>query len=70
MAGKKKKEPTFELPPLKSYRSVNNRYLVLDWASMSYHKMFSINTAKNREKYEPWAPKAKSSCGALSWSMN
>lgn len=51
MADKKKKEPTFELPPLKSYRSVNNRYLVLDWASMSYHKMFSLNTAKNREKY-------------------
>lgn len=51
MAGKKMKEPTFELPPLKSYRSVNNRYLVLDWASISYHKMFSLNTAKNREKY-------------------
>ena len=53
MAGNKKKPkaPAFELPPLKSYRSVNNRCLVLDWASMSYHKMFSINTAKNREKY-------------------
>lgn len=51
MAGKKKKAPVFELPPLKSYKSVNNRCLVLDWASISYHKMFSLNTAKNREKY-------------------
>lgn len=45
------KSDMFELPPLKSYRSVNNRYLVVDWASLSYHKMFSLNTAKNREKY-------------------
>jgi len=46
-----KSDDIFNNPPLRSYRSVNNRYLVIDWASMSYHKMFSLNTAKNREKY-------------------
>ena len=51
MATKKKQADLFEEPPLRSYRSVNNRYLVIDWASLSYHKMFSLNTAKNREKY-------------------
>ncbi len=51
MAKKKTKDVPYELPPLKTYRSVNNRYLVIDWASLSYHKMFSLNTAKNREKY-------------------
>ena len=51
MAKKKTSNSFFEVPPLKSYKSVNNRYLVIDWASLSYHKMFSLNTAKNREKY-------------------
>ena len=51
MAKKKASDSFFELPPLRSYRSVNNRYLVIDWASLSYHKMFSLNTATNREKY-------------------
>ena len=51
MAKKKPAANLFEEPPLRSYRSVNNRYLIIDWASVSYHKMFSLNTAKNREKY-------------------
>ena len=66
MAKKKPAANLFEEPPLRSYRSVNNRYLIIDWASVSYHKMFSLNTAKNRENMVFRGLKWKSSFGVRS----
>lgn len=51
MAKKKQPSLTNSIPPLRSYRQVNNRCLIVDWASLAYHQVFSLNTAKNREKY-------------------
>jgi 5'-3' exonuclease len=37
-------------PPIINYPNSTNRLLLIDWASLSYHKIFSMNTEKNRAK--------------------
>lgn len=38
-------------PPVTNYHFVDNRLLVIDWASLSYHLFHSIDSDKNRAKY-------------------
>jgi len=51
MAQKKGYESLFREAPVTSYHYVDNRLLIVDWASLSYHMFWSIDSAKNREKY-------------------
>ena len=41
----------FDEPPVTSYHYVENRLLVIDWASLSYHMFYSIASDANRKKY-------------------
>lgn len=41
----------FSEPPITSYPYVDNRLVVIDWASLSYHMFYSIASDKNRAKY-------------------
>lgn len=50
-AKKKKGAPKLTLPPLKKYKLVDNRLLIVDWASLSYHQVHSIVSHTNRAKY-------------------
>lgn len=38
-------------PPVTSYPYNNNRVMIVDWASLSYHMFYSIGSDKNRAKY-------------------
>lgn len=52
MATKKKGKENvvkFAEPPVTSYPHNPNRVVVIDWASLSYHQMYSMKTAKNKE---------------------
>lgn len=53
MAKKKKdiSKVLFKEPPVTYYPYVDNRLVIIDWASLSYHLFHSINSDKNREKY-------------------
>ena len=51
---KKKKDASralFSEPPVTSYPYVDNRLVIIDWASLSYHLFHSIASDKGREKY-------------------
>lgn len=41
----------FDEPPVTSYHYVENRLLIIDWASLSYHMFYSLASDANREKY-------------------
>jgi 5''-3'' exonuclease (including N-terminal domain of PolI) len=41
----------FKEAPVTSYPYVDNRLVIIDWASLSYHLFHSIGSDKNREKY-------------------
>lgn len=41
----------FAEPPVTSYPYVENRLLIIDWASLSYHMFHSLNSDANRKKY-------------------
>ena len=51
MAQKKGYQALFRDAPVTSYHYVDNRLLIVDWASLSYHMFWSLDSAKNREKY-------------------
>ena len=51
---KKKKDASkvlFRDPPVTRYTYVDNRLMIIDWASLAYHMFYSIGSDKNREKY-------------------
>lgn len=41
----------FAEPPVTNYPYVDNRLVVIDWASLAYHMFWSIDSDKNRERY-------------------
>lgn len=41
----------FKDAPITYYPNTDNRLLVIDWASLSYHQFHSLGSAKNKEKY-------------------
>lgn len=55
MASTKKKsgekKVVFREPPVTSYPYVRNRVLIIDWASLSYHKLYSLITDSALKKY-------------------
>ena len=40
----------FKSKPLKSYPFKNNRLLVIDWASLSYHQLWSMKTKSSKKQ--------------------
>lgn len=41
----------FKEPPVTNYPYVDNRLVIFDWASLSYHMFHSLASDKNRERY-------------------
>ena len=40
----------FKEQPIRSYPYKNNRLLVIDWASLSYHQLWSMKTKSSRQR--------------------